>query len=124
MANKLTNLHIECMAKEIRDLLLKEEMWMDVTIYFNGKAFSTDDRKGTFAYNDPKKLIVLQDMNPADYLDYSGGVIDMSFEGYFYQCINGYSYRSTLRKFEKILKKYDCYWEQGASWSLSVYPIK
>lgn len=118
--SKLSAAEIERMAVEIRDLLLKEQMWMDVTIYFNGKAFATSD--GTrFAYNDPTNLIVLEDRNPADYMDYYGGVIDMSFEGYFYEAVNCGMHKSVFKKFRKILNKNGCYWTQGHAWSLSIY---
>ena len=34
---------IESLATELRSWLLEHDMWMDVTIYFDGKAFSTSD---------------------------------------------------------------------------------
>ena len=35
---KLTPERIEELAKEIREFLLDHDMWIDVTIYFNGSA--------------------------------------------------------------------------------------
>ena len=60
---------IEKLAKEIRQFLIDNNMWVDVRIYFNGKAFATDDGKN-FYYNDPEHLVVLENMNPKDYFDY------------------------------------------------------
>lgn len=45
MPKKLTKPQIRKLAKEIRQFLLDREMWADVTIYFNGMAYSTDDRQ-------------------------------------------------------------------------------
>ena len=63
MANtkKITRAQIEKLAREIRKFLLDRGMWIDTTIYFNGKAFSTDDRNGHYYYNDPSHLVVLED---------------------------------------------------------------
>lgn len=117
---------IEMMAMEIRNFLLKHEMWIDTTIYFNGKAFSTDDRNGHYAYNDPNTLYVLEDMNPRDYFEYVGEYLSMSFEGPFYEIINFYDradYCNRLMdEFYNIIGKYGLYSELGNSWNLSLFP--
>ena len=66
---KPTQKQIEKMAIEVRSFLLEHEIWQDVTIYFNGKAFATSDGK-KFAYNDPDNLIILEGKNPRDYFEY------------------------------------------------------
>ena len=53
----------EELAKEIRQFLIDNNMWGGCQIYFNGKAFATDDGKN-FYYNDPEHLVVLENMNP------------------------------------------------------------
>lgn len=121
---KLTKRQIEIMAKEIRAFLLKYDMWIDTTIYFNGKAFSTDDRKGRFYYNDPEHLIVLENVDPKNYFDYVGPILSMSFEGDFYDVMNGYYGQYGIKienEFHELLRKYGCYCELGNAWNLSLY---
>lgn len=43
--NPLSEEQIEQLAAELRTFLLDVGMWQDVTIYFNGKAFSTYDKE-------------------------------------------------------------------------------
>ena len=119
---KMTKKKIENLAVEIRSLLLENELWTDVTIYFNGKAFSTDDRKGHFFYNDNNNLVVLENIDPKDYFEYVGDILSMSFEGDFYDVLNYGYLPSVLDKFDKLLEKYGLYYELGNAWNLSVYP--
>ena len=118
----LTEAEIERMAIEIRDWLISHELWMDVNIYFNGKAFATDMNVGgrhEFAYNNPNKLFVIENINPNDYFDYAGEILSMSFDGALYDLIN-YNYGSNLlEEFNAIFNKYGCYYELGNCWNLT-----
>ena len=121
---KKTKPTIRKLAKEIRQFLLDNEMWIDTTIYFNGMAYSTDDREGHYFYNDPEHLIELEDQDPHRYVDYVGPYLTMTFEGPFYDVMNGYlgKYGYDLEdKFHDILKKYGLYAELGNAWNLSVF---
>mgnify|MGYP007061822472 CR=1 FL=1 len=122
MRKKMTERQIEKLAYEIRNFLLKHDLWMDVTIYFNGKAISTDDRCGHYAYNDPTKLFVLENQDPKRFFEYAGGIISMSFEGGLYEVMNYCSRPKVLNAFEKLLAKYGLHYELGNAWNLSVYP--
>lgn len=122
MRKKMTEKRIERLAFDIRRFLLDHSLWVDVTIYFNGKALSTDDRKGTFAYNDPNKLILLENQDPKRFFEFAGGVLSMSFEGDFYDVMNYGSWPEALDAFNKLLDKYGCCYELGNAWNLSVYP--
>jgi len=114
----------EKMAYEIREFLIEHQMWVDVTIYFNGKAISTDDRHGHYGYNDKSKLFLFEGLNPQDYFEYgSGGVICMSFEGDFYDVVNYGADPEVYDAFDKLLEKYGCYYELGNPWNLGVYPV-
>ena len=122
MHRKMTERQIEKLAYEIRNFLLKRGMWIDTTIYFNGKAISTSDGNGHYAYNDPTKLFVLENQDPKRYCEYAGGVLSMTFEGDFYAVMN-YGYRpKVLDEFWDLLGKYGLHYELGHAWSLSVYP--
>ena len=127
---KLTSEEKEALAIEIRQFLLDNELWADVTIFFNGKAFSTDDRNGNYFYDDPEHLVVLEDMDPREFLEYvaptpEDDIVYMSFEGPFYGCMNfhwenGPDFDLRIQQeFEDILEKYGVYYELGHKWNLS-----
>lgn len=125
MAKKMTKAKIRKLAEEIREFLLDHEMWVDTAIYFNGIAFSTQDKDG-FWYNDREHLVELQDEDPRRYFKYVGPYLSMSFEGPFYEVMNGYlgSYGWRLEEeFRQILKRYGLYAELGNAWNLTVYEI-
>ena len=124
MAKKLTKRQIEALAKEIRQFLLDHDLWVDVNIYFNGKAFSTDDRNGHYYYNDPEHLVVLEDQDPRRYFEYVGDILSMSFEGPFYDVMNDYlgTFGDNIaEKFRAIIDKRGLCFELGNSWNLSLY---
>lgn len=126
MEKKLSPEKIEALAVEIRSFLLQYKLWQDVTIYFNGKAFSTGDGNGYCFYNDPDHLIVLKDQDPKRCFEYVGDILSMSFEGPFYECLNDCGYPSfdnmIQDKFQKILDKYGVYYELGDAWNLTLFP--
>ena len=126
MAKKMTKAKIRKLAEEIRDLLLEQEMWVDVRIYFNGVAFSTDDGHGNYYYNDREHLVELPDQDPRWYFDYVGPYLSMRFEGEFYEVLNGYlgKYGWDIEEaFRELLKEYGLYYELGNAWNLSVYDL-
>lgn len=125
MERKLTPEQIEAMAIEVRELLLSKEIWIDTTIYFNGKAFATSDGNN-FAYNDRNNLIVLEGKDPHKVTQYAGDILTMTFEGPLYDCLNGtgeYGYDFGDRvenELSKIFAKYGCYYELGNAWNLTL----
>jgi hypothetical protein len=131
MFKLISEKQIEDLAEEIRQFLLDNNLWIDVTIYFNGKAFSTYDGKN-FYYNDPAHLIVLEDKDPKDYFDYVAEphILSMSFEGDFCSCMNnygeyGYDFDERIQNgFREILDKYGLYYEMGNHWNLTCYNAK
>ncbi len=123
MTKKLTKRQIEALAKEIRQFLLDHDLWVDVTIYFNGKAFSTSDGLGHYYYNYPEHLVVLEDEDPHDYFEYVGDILSMSFEGAFYEIINHYRAAISNRimeEFDAVLEKCGLYYELGDPWNLTL----
>lgn len=129
MANRLSAKKIEELAEELRNFLLGHYLWVDTTIYFNGKAFSTDDRNGNYYYNDPHHLVVLKDQDPKAYTKYAGDILTMTFEGDLYELLNNpgcfggdYGYK-LLNEFEAIFKRYGLYYEFGNAWNLTAYQI-
>lgn len=125
MAKKMTKAKIRKLAEEIREFLLDRDMWVDTAIYFNGMAFSTQDKDG-FWYNDREHLVELPNEDPHNYFEYVGPYLSMSFEGPFYDVMNGYlgSYGFKVQdKFWELLHKYGLYYELGNAWNLTVYDI-
>lgn len=119
---------IEKMAVEVRSFLINLGLWIDTRIYFNGKAFATSDKTGNFAYNNPDRLIVLEDEDPKDYFDYVNepNILSMSFEGPLYDCLNwvsGFPKTDELvvNGLNRIFGKYGCHFELGNRWNLTVY---
>lgn len=127
MAKKPTKAAIENLAKEIRQYLLDRDMWIDTTIYFNGKAFSTGDGQGHHYYNDPLHLVVLEDEDPHDYTEYAGDILTMTFEGPLYEALNygdyGDNQWQTEEELTAIFRKYGLYYELGNAWNLTACPI-
>jgi len=116
---KLTKPQIEKLAKEIRKWMLDNELWVDTRIYFNGKAFSTDDGHGQYAYNDPDRLFVLENEDPKRYFDYVGPILSMSFEGDLYDILNYCEAPRLEEEFRAIFAKYGLYFELGNAWNLT-----
>ena len=115
----LTKKDIESLAKEIRQFLIDNSIWIDATIYFNGQAFSSNHEG------------VLEDQDPADYFEYvaSPHILSMSFEGPLYGCLNHYGEYGAefdnliVEGFSRLLSRYGLYYELGNHWNLSCYEI-
>ena len=118
----MKNGQIEGLAYEILRFLLDHELWQDVTIYFCGKALSTDDRHGNYAYNDPSRVFVLENLNPKDYFPYVGSILSMSFEGPLYDVLN-YGPFDLEAEFSALLAQHGLYYELGNTWNLTLCEI-
>lgn len=123
---KMTEQEIENLAVEIREFLLKNEMWVDVAVYFNGKCFSTHDKKtGKFYYNDREHLVIQENEDPRTYFEYvnPNHILSMSFEGVVCEMLYYGMFQETKKKFDKIFEKYGLYYEFGNHWNFSCYYI-
>lgn len=109
----ISKCQIETMAAEIRDCLIENDMWLDVRIYYNGKAMEGNR--------------IIEDIDPRDYFSYVGDILSMSFEGDLYECLNYYKPMQICNKIEddlqEILSKCGVYYELGNAWNLSVFPL-
>lgn len=112
---------------EIHSFLKKNDLWSDVRIYVDGKCLATDDGHGRGVKVDEDSFLIY-DMDPRDYFEYvcQPHILSMSFEGRFYECLNGcagdYGW-SIEGEFCDLLRKYGVYYELGEAWNLSCYPI-
>ena len=110
------------LAKDIYDFLIKYDMWIDVSIYFNGIRWSTHGGS-KFRYGGEP---FVAEADPRDYFEYVGPILSMGFEGPFYEVVNGYRGEigwNIEAEFRKLLAKYGVYYELGNAWNLSVYKI-
>lgn len=115
----------EALAQEIYKFLLEHDMWIDVSIYYNGKRMSTSDGNN-FRYNGPP--FIEEDKNPKDYFEYVNDehILSMSFEGPLYDALNGYDGWDGLdieERFSNLLSKHGLYYELGNAWNLTLYKI-
>lgn len=125
-AFRLSTEQIEELAVEIREFLLKHDMWIDTCIYFNGKRFSQrNPENGNYYYNDREHLFVEEGIDPRDYFEYvnEDHILSMSFEGSVCHMIYYGTNPGVKRKFDKIFEKYGLLYEIGDHWNLTCYYI-
>ena len=115
----------EELATEIFEWLVKNEMWVDVRIYFNGKYWGTHNPEtGEYYYNELKHYEGIAD--PRDYFEYvreSENILSMSFEGPLYELLNGYTGYRLVDQFNKIFENYGLYYEMGHQWNLTACEV-
>ena len=129
----MTKKKIEKLALEIRKFLDDKFLNGDCRIYFNGMCWEHGTEDEPMTWDSEKKDFIdtpnrsewktIEEIDPRDYFDYASGIICMSFEGSFYEVMNGY-YQSDFKKqdeFYNLLQKHGCYYELGNAWNLSVY---
>lgn len=105
---------IKELANEIKEFIIKNEMDSDIRIYFNGRCYDC---------NSDGKWQILEDMKASEYFDYANDdTLSMSFEGPLYTIFADPSIgKDIVNRFDKIFEKYNCYYEFGNQWNLSVY---
>ncbi|WP_430510758.1 hypothetical protein [Gottfriedia solisilvae] len=102
----------QALANEIRDFLLKNEVFTDTRIYFNNMAYS-------IKYTNYETI---ENINAFDYVEYgSDDILIMVFEGTLYSMINHHEIPSLLIEFDEIFERHGVYYELGHAFSLSVY---
>ena len=117
---RITYRDIENLAKQIKTYLSKKDIASDVCIYYNNCRECSDFNMATGKYVWHKEM----NINPHDYFAYAAydHILSMSFEGPFYDVINGIDYTSKLTGFQKILDNFGLYYELGNYWNLTVFP--
>lgn len=112
----------ENLAQDIYKWCIKNEAWVDVAIYYNGKRMSTSDvdenGKERFRYNG--EPFIENGCDPRDYFRYvrSPNILSMSFEGDLYDILN----YGDSDSFYELFKKYGLYYELGNDWNLTAVP--
>ena len=114
---------LEALAWEIHCYLRKYEMWIDISIYYDGKRMSTSrERGGQWDFNYNGDPFIEDDKDPRDYFEYvaKNHIISMSFEGPFYDVMN-YQGGSILDGFDKLLANHGLWYERGDAWNITLY---
>lgn len=117
----------ESLAIDIYDFCKKHHLWNDITIYFDGKAFSSSyEWAGVYGKKIDEDLYQYENKNALDYFEYANpDTLSMSFEGPLYSVLNGYvkGWTRLEAQFQKLFEKYNLYYEQGHAWNLSAYEV-
>ena len=118
---------MEALAKDIYDWCIKNDLWGDCCIYFNGKAWASWD---TWYNENGKKisedLYEYQDRNPKEYFEYANpDTLSMSFEGPLYHVLNAYvpGWIKLENEFIQLFEKHGMWYEMGHAWNLSAYEV-
>ena len=114
-------------AFEIINFLIRHSLWQDTCVYVNGKRYTCYDGEH-YQYASTWDCVFREDnMNPADYVEYTSDFLTMTFEGPFYDVVN---YNASARycdrlleEFDEILKRYKKYYELGYAWSLALHDL-
>lgn len=118
---------MEALAKDIYNWCIKNELWGDCCIYFNGKAWASWDKW----HNESGKAIGVhlyeyKKRNPKEYFEYANPkTLSMSFEGSLNYVLNAYvsNWIKLEDEFRQLFEKHGYYYEMGHSWNLSAYEI-
>ena len=116
---------MEQIAKAIYDWCIENEMWQYVSIYFDGKAWSSYKRwGGEDGRRIGDRLFEYEDKNPLDYFEHAHpDTLSMSFEGELYDMLNYGWFAEELESFSKLINGFGYYYELGNAWNLSLYKI-
>lgn len=114
----------DCLANDIYKLLIKYDLWVDVSIYYNGKRMSCmyTDENGKTRYDYNGQPHIEDGYDPRDYFHYvrRPNILSMSFESDLYDVINYSENPKFMREFNRLLDSYGLYYELGNAWNLTV----
>lgn len=103
---------MEELREKIIDLFKSYELYLDCTIFCNGKRYCYS--------ND--KLETEEDADVSEWLDYyNPDTLSMSFDGDIYDVFNYGALPSLWEKFDELISSYRYYYELGNAWNLSLY---
>ena len=121
------------LAWDIYQWCVKNDLWDDNTIYFDGHAITnciqwgSSEKANALLCPDPRaKLYYFKDKNPRDYFEYVNPEgLSMSFEGSLNHVLNAYTpgWAKLEEEFRKIFARHGCYYEMGHSWNLTTYDL-
>lgn len=95
----------EKFVEELENFLANNSCAEDVFIYHDGKR----------SHYTGSSWVSEDGYNPRDVSKYMNGVVNMTFEGAFYEIINDYW------DFEELLKNHGLWYELGNAWNMAIY---
>ena len=121
----MSKINYEEMAKDIYNFCVKYHMWDCCRIYFNNKAWTDSSKwngkRGTLI---AENLYEYNNKDPRDYFEYGNpDTLSFSFEGFAYNIFNHYGekvFMDANDEFYEMIKGYNCYFELGNSWNLTI----
>lgn len=123
--NNQKNIH--ALANELLDYLIKNKLWSDSRIYFDGICYATDKPDDRVCHvHEKHDGVYVFDADPRKYFEYNGDYLSMSFEGPLYEVLNyqaGTYGDSIMEELNELFKKYGLYYELGNAWNMSLYDI-
>lgn len=115
----------EALAMDIYHWCKEHWLWSDTTMYFDGKALSSNgwEWDGKMPVRQIEEdLYEYADKNPLKYFEYANPeTFSMSFEGPLYEVLNAYvpGWVKLEDEFDKIFEKHGYYYELGHAWNLA-----
>lgn len=122
--NKLTKQKIEQLANEVMAWLMRNELDMDVSIYYNNQKMAHKYHYDKDYNVVDDSLVVEKDVDPHQITQWAAynHILTMTFEGGLYSLLN-YNGGKLATEFENLFARYGLYYEFGEAWNLTCYPI-
>jgi len=99
-------------ATAIKNFCIKNGLTSDMRIYFNGICWDFDS---------DGKYEVLEDIKGSDYFEYADDEsVSVSTEGELHSVINGDFGWDMKDRLDRLLEKFNAYYEQGNNWNFTV----
>lgn len=108
----MSDVRIKYFVRDLQKLLTSNDCADDVFIYYLGKRSH---------YDGHSDWVVEDGYDPKDISEYMNGVINLTFEGTFYEIINGYWTSNVVDEFLDLLREYCLWYELGNAWNMSIY---
>ena len=102
------------LALDIESFIRKHELSSDLCIYFQGNKW---------CYDSYGKKTISKGKASNSFEWANDKTLSMTFEGPFYDVMEGYHGIELEQKFSKLLQKYGYYYERGNAWNLTLFEV-
>lgn len=129
MKKQMTNKQKDNLAIELIEMLQKDDLFEEITIYTNNKRYTSESNKSSSDNNEQKLntkygtyyVTNFENKKVTEIDQYANPLtLTMTFEGALYSLINNCS-RSIENKLDILFAKYNLQYELDFSWSLSTW---
>lgn len=122
----MENKKFENLAKDIYNWCMKNDLWGDICLYFNNRAWASwSTWHGVPGKKIGERLYEYEDKNPRDYFNGGDCEFACSFEGELNHILNAYvpGWVKLEEEFLNLFKKYGLFFEMYDSWNGNAYKI-